>query len=80
MNKIIIEHLFEFWIEIGLNGGFLKIGISFNGTVPSENGWPSKIFNVNPEIITIKDLQQNLKTKVLICLGNHSYLNRSLNL
>ncbi|MBQ4915846.1 GNAT family N-acetyltransferase [Maribacter sp. MMG018] len=65
MNKKIIEHLFEFWNEIGLNGGFLITGTGFNSTVPSENAWPSKIFNVNPEVITIKDLQQNIRSKKL---------------
>tara|TARA_R110002167_G_scaffold108398_6_gene276805 strand:+ start:1656 stop:2390 length:735 start_codon:yes stop_codon:yes gene_type:complete len=65
MNKEIIEHLFEFWKQIGHNGGFLKKEMGFNSTYPSENSWPSKIFNVNVEALDLKDLEQKIHSKQL---------------
>ena len=62
MNKKIIEHLFEFWKHIGHNGGFLKKEKGFDSTNPSENSWPSKIFNVNIEDLDQKDLQQKIQS------------------
>lgn len=63
MNKKIIEHLFGFWNEIGHYGGFLKIGKGFSSTDPSDNAWPSKIFNVNLDVIKVEELQQNIRSK-----------------
>lgn len=65
MNKKIIEHLFEFWKHIGHNGGFLKKEKGFNSTDPSENSWPSKIFNVNVEKLDFKNLQQKIRSRKL---------------
>lgn len=65
MNKKIIEHLFEFWRQIGHNGGFLKKEKGFDSANPSENSWPSKIFNVNVENLDLKDLEQRIHSKKL---------------
>lgn len=65
MNKKIIEHLFEFWKHIGHNGGFLKKEKGFNSTNPSENSWPSKIFNINFEKLDSKVLQQKIRSRKL---------------
>lgn len=65
MNKKIIEHLFEFWKKIGHNGGFLKTRKAFYSTNPSENSWPSKIFNLNAQELDLDDLQLNIQSKKL---------------
>lgn len=65
MNKKIIEHLFEFWKQIGQNGGFLKKEKGFDSTNPSENSWPSKIFNVNVKKLDLKVLQQKIQSRKL---------------
>ncbi|MBM1107794.1 GNAT family N-acetyltransferase [Aurantibacter crassamenti] len=65
MNKKIIEHLFAFWKQIGHNGGFIKKEKGFNSTHPSENSWPSKIFNINVDALDLKDLQQKIRSKKL---------------
>ncbi|SDM32556.1 GNAT family N-acetyltransferase [Kriegella aquimaris] len=65
MNKEIIEHLFEFWKQIGDKGGFLKKEKGFNSTNPPENSWPSKVFNVDIENLDLKELEQKIHSKKL---------------
>ncbi len=65
MNKEIIDHLFEFWKQIGHNGGFFNKEKGFNSTNPPENSWPSKIFNLNAEELDLKDLHQKIQSKKL---------------
>ncbi|MHA7832678.1 MAG: GNAT family N-acetyltransferase [Flagellimonas sp.] len=65
MNKKIIEHLFEFWEQIGVHGGFLKSENGFSVTNPSHNSWPSKIFNLNINELEFTGLQKRIRSQVL---------------
>ena len=60
MNKAIINHLFEFWTQIGKQGGFLtkENGLSF--TNPLNNSWPSKVFDIDHEKLDIDDLRRKI--------------------
>jgi ribosomal protein S18 acetylase RimI-like enzyme len=65
MNKKIIEHLFEFWEQIGRYGGFLKTENGFSFTNPSDNSWPSKIFNLNINELELSELQKKIRLQEL---------------
>lgn len=63
MNKQIIEHLFEFWEQIGKHGGFLRNEDGFSATYPLNNSWPSKTFGLDPNNLNIHKLQDSIRTK-----------------
>ena len=63
MNKQIIEHLFEFWEQIGKHGGFLRNEDGFSATYPLNSSWPSKTFGLDPNNLNIHKLQDSIRTK-----------------
>lgn len=65
MNKQIIEHLFEFWEQIGRHGGFLKVENGFSLTNPSHNSWPGKIFNLDISELELFELQKKISSREL---------------
>ncbi|WP_437395868.1 GNAT family N-acetyltransferase [Flagellimonas lutimaris] len=65
MNKKIVEHLFEFWEQIGRHGGFLKAENGFSLTNPQHNSWPNKIFNLNISELELSELQKRIRSQEL---------------
>ncbi|WP_024770346.1 GNAT family N-acetyltransferase [Aquimarina macrocephali] len=65
MNETIINHLFEFWGYIGIQGNFLNRGDGYTYTKPEKKSWPSKIFGIDPEIINMDQLHAKMKNGVL---------------
>ncbi|WP_108808550.1 GNAT family N-acetyltransferase [Aquimarina spinulae] len=65
MNKIIINHLFEFWGYIGTQGGFFNKGEGYVYTKPEKNSWPNKIFEIDPEIVNLEQLHKQMKNGAL---------------
>ncbi|MBO0330294.1 GNAT family N-acetyltransferase [[Muricauda] lutisoli] len=60
MNKAIINHLFEFWTQIGKQGGFLTKENGLLFTNPLNNSWPSKVFDIDHEKLDIDDLRRKI--------------------
>lgn len=70
MNNAIIDHLFEFWEHIGLNGGFLKKGRGFKYTAPNDSSWPYKVYGIDAVTLNFGKLYEKMKNGVLpISLG-----------
>jgi len=65
MNKKIIEHLFEFWEQIGKYGEYLKAENGFSFTSPQHNSWPSKIFNLNMSELELSELKNKIRSQEL---------------
>jgi len=65
MNKKIIEHLFEFWEQIGKHGECLKAENGFSFTSPQHNSWPSKIFNLNMSELELSELKNKIRSQEL---------------
>ncbi|WP_025666351.1 GNAT family N-acetyltransferase [Aquimarina megaterium] len=65
MNKIIINHLFEFWEYIGTQGGFFNREEGYVYTKPEKNSWPNKVFGIDPEIVNLKQLYAQMKNGAL---------------
>jgi len=65
MNKQIINHLFEFWEQIGKHGNFLTKENGFSFTNPSDNSWPSKIFHFNISELELSELQKKIRLQEL---------------
>nr|WP_297784920.1 GNAT family N-acetyltransferase [uncultured Allomuricauda sp.] len=63
MNKLIINHLFEFWEQIGKHGGFLRNEDGFSVTYPLNNSWPNKIFDLDPNNLNLYKLQDSIRIK-----------------
>ncbi len=61
MNKAIIEHLFEFWSEIGRNCGFFIRYPEFYTTHPGDGSWPSKVYGLQPNKLSGYELFHNIK-------------------
>ena len=60
MKNDIINHLFEFWEYIGVQGNFFHRGIGFDYTAPSFGSWPSKVFRVNPATVALDELYHKM--------------------
>ena len=60
MNKAIINHLFEFWTQIGKHGEFLTLENGLSYTNPLNNSWPSKVFDLDHEKLDIDDLRREI--------------------
>ncbi len=60
MNKAIINHIFEFWTQIGKQGEFLtkENGLSYTNAL--NNSWPSKVFDLDHEKLDIDDLRRKI--------------------
>ena len=65
MNKQIIEHLFAFWEQIGTYGGFFGIEQGYTFTNPSQDSWPSKVFNLDVDTLDIQGLQQKIQSQTI---------------
>ncbi|EZH73379.1 hypothetical protein ATO12_20505 [Aquimarina atlantica] len=65
MNKIIINHLFEFWEHIGTQAGFLNRREGYMYTKPPKSSWPNKVFAIDPEIVNLEQLHEQMKNGVL---------------
>ncbi|SHG57643.1 GNAT family N-acetyltransferase [Flagellimonas flava] len=65
LNKDIVHHLFSFWSEIGVNGGFTFEEKGYTATLAPSFSWPSKIFFLNSQKIDFSRLFQDMKDGVL---------------
>ncbi len=65
MDNYIIDHLFEFWEYIGLQGGFFTSGRGFNYCNPGNMSWPSKVFGIEVERVDFKQLRLKMKNGTL---------------
>ena len=65
MNNYIIDHLFEFWEYIGLQGDFFTNESGFKYSHPSNMSWPSKVFGIDSERLDFEQLKLKMKTGLL---------------
>ena len=65
MNKQIIEHLFEFWEQIGTYGGFHTKKQGYTFTNPTLDSWPSKVFNLDADVLDIQGLKQSIRSRTI---------------
>ena len=65
MNKQIIEHLFEFWEQIGKHGNFLTKENGFSFTKPTNGSWPNKVFDLTMEKLDIHALCEKIISEKL---------------
>lgn len=65
MNNYIIDHLFEFWEYIGLQGGFFTKESGFKYSYPSNMSWPSKVFDIDSERLDFEQLKLKMKNGLL---------------
>tara|TARA_R110000772_G_scaffold109635_2_gene212919 strand:- start:1905 stop:2633 length:729 start_codon:yes stop_codon:yes gene_type:complete len=65
MNNYIIDHLFEFWEYIGLQGDFFTNESGFKYSYPSNMSWPSKVFGIDSERLDFEQLKLKMKTGLL---------------
>lgn len=65
MNKIIINHLFEFWEYIAIQGDFINRGDGYTCTSPKKYSWPNKIFGIDPAIVNLEQLHAKMKNGAL---------------
>ena len=65
MNNYIIDHLFEFWEYIGLQGDFLSKENGFKYTSPSNMSWPSKVFGIDSKRIDFEQLKLKMNNGIL---------------
>lgn len=65
MDNFIINHLFEFWEYIGLQGNFFIKENAFKYTFPSNKSWPSKVFGIDSKRIDFEQLKIKMKNGLL---------------
>ena len=65
MNHYIIDHLFEFWEYIGLQGNFFTKESGFNYSYPSNMSWPSKVFGIDSKRLDFELLKMKMKNGLL---------------
>ena len=65
MNNYSIDHLFEFWEYIGLQGDFFTNESGFKYSHPSNMSWPSKVFGIDSERLDFEQLKLKMKTGLL---------------
>ena len=65
MNKQIIEHLFEFWEQIGTYGGFYGKEQGYAFTKPPLDSWPNKVFNLDVDTLDIQGLQLKIRSHTI---------------
>lgn len=61
METKIINHVFDFWREIGHSGNFMKESEGYTYTSPYNFSWPSNIFDINQNVLYDKEFQQDLE-------------------
>ena len=64
-NQGIVAHLFEFWSEIGNQGGFTKTGQGFTSTLAPSNSWPSKVFITDSSKTDFEYIQRSMQNGIL---------------
>ncbi|AEM71742.1 GCN5-related N-acetyltransferase [Allomuricauda ruestringensis DSM 13258] len=65
MNKQIIDHLFEFWEQIGKHGNFLTKENGFSFAKPTNGSWPNKVFDLTMEKLDIHALCEEIISEEL---------------
>lgn len=65
MEDKIIEHVFDFWREIGHAGNFIKETEGYTYTSPFNFSWPSNIFDINQNVLNHTEFLQDLKKENL---------------
>lgn len=61
MEDKIIDHVFDFWREIGNSGNFIKETEDYTYTSPFNFSWPSNIFDINQKVLNNTKFLQDLK-------------------
>lgn len=65
MNNYIIDHLFEFWEYIGIQGDFFTKESGFKYSYASNMSWPSKVFGIDSKRLDFEQLKLKMKTGLL---------------
>lgn len=65
MTNYIIDHLFNFWEYIGVQGDFFTKERGYKFCYQSKMSWPSKIFGIDPEQIDFVQLKIKMKNGLL---------------
>ncbi|SDX75351.1 hypothetical protein SAMN05444338_11483 [Flavobacterium degerlachei] len=56
MNNYTINHLFEFWKYIGLQGDFFTNECDYKYSYPCNMSWPSKVFSIDSKGLDFEQL------------------------
>jgi len=65
MKNYFIDHLFEFWEYIGLQGDFFTKENGFKYSYPSDMSWPSKVFAIDSKSLDFEQLKLTIIPKSL---------------
>ncbi len=65
MNNYIIDHLFNFWEYIGIQGDFFTNERGYKYSYQSNMSWPSKVFGIDRKRIDFEQLKLKIETGLL---------------
>lgn len=65
MDNYIINHLFDFWEYLGIQGGFLTNENGYKYSSPSDISWPSKVFGIDIKVLKIQQLASKMQEGAL---------------